>query len=485
MHSHFAHIIRLFAAGAVVVCACGLTGGARAQTPPAALARPRAQAAADAPAPGYTQVLQAEFPERKFLELQEILRQGLIDGPAILMSEWQAAVAAQETRGHGGGRADMLPTVSGWASYGPTYEQHQGDGAQNRSMLAFFYGLDISQPVYQWNTLTNNYQIRKLSQAMTERNIAEARRQLAIGIRRGYFDIILKSNELALARKTMERYERDYKETEQAIKDGTVAAGALDGPNSNIQHLKPEIMRLENELAGMKRNMVRITGLPESTIDKIPTEIPALPEAQLHDALYALLATAGLPPSANLQNLTDTARINQLAFENTKKLLYPKFGIDLNVNEQSRTTNYSNQGQRYIYTVWSAMATVSWTIFDGFGAQAARRASMERLKIAEANRSQTEKQEPDDRRAEAENLQVQWERLLNTERDLARTRGGMEITEQDFKNGTVSARQVEDTRVSYNTTLQGAYAARAAFYIALVTCLSNRGQDPVIMAMQQ
>ena len=470
MHPFFAHITRLLAAG--LFAAVVNWSGARAQT------------VADIPAPGYTQALQAEFPERKFPELREILRRGLLDGPSIMMSQWNAAIAAQDAQGYGG-RADLLPRVSGWAQYGPTYEQHQGDGAQNRSMMAFFYGLDIYQPVYQWNTLTNNYQIRKLSQAIAERDITEQRRVLAISIRRAYFNIILKTNELALARKSMERLERDRQEMEQAIKDGTQAAGALDGPNRNMQVAKPEIMRLENELADLKRGVAQITGLPESAVDKIPAEIPALPEAELHDALYALTARTGLPPSANLQRLADDARIKKLAFDNSKKILYPRFGVDLNVNEQSRTTNYSSVGERYVYTVWSAMATMNWTLFDGFGARASRLASLERLKAAEASRSQVEKQEPDDRRAEAAGLQVQWEKLLNTERDLGRARGGMEITEQDFKNGLTSARAAEDARIGYENALQGAYAARAAFYIALVTCLSNRGQDPVIMAMQQ
>jgi outer membrane protein TolC len=488
-------IVRLFFAEMFVACACAgvcVPGGAgaqtRAQTPPSALARPQARAgaeqAANPPAPGSAQVLQAEFPERKLPGLQEILHRGLIDGPSILMSQWRAAASAHETRGHGG-RADLLPSVNGYIQYGPTYEQHQGDGAQDRELTAFFYYVGFYQPVYQWNVLTNNYQIKQLQQAMSERDVGETRRLLAIDIRRRYFDIILASNALDLARKNMERLERDHKEMEQAIADGTRAAGDIDGPNQNIQRAKPEIMDLENKLAALKQSLAQITGLPESTIDRIPAEIPPLPEAELHDALYALSAATSLPPSANLQNQADNARIAKLVFANDKKRLYPRFGLNLNVNEQSRTANYSNEGTRYVFTTWSAFAQVDWTLFDGFGAQAARRASLERLKAAEASQSQTEKQEGNDRRAEAASLQVQWERLLNTERDLARTRGGLELTEQDFKNGTASERDAETWRVSYANALQGAYSARADFYIALVRCLSNRGQDPVIMAVQQ
>lgn len=499
MFSRIAHIVRLFAAGAAVACACACECagalddvGARAQTrtPPPALARPQPRPPAppaDIPAPGFTQVLQSEFPERKFPGLQEILHQGLLDGPTILMSQWNAAAAAQDARGYGG-RASLLPSVSGYLQYGPTYEQHQGDGAQNRSLTALIYYVSFYQPVYQWNVMTNNYQIKQLAQAMSERNITETRRLLAIDIRRRYFDIILTANALDLARKNMERFERDHKETEQAIADGTLAAGAIDGPNQSIQHAKPEIMNLENTLASLKQSLAQVTGLPESTIDKIPDEIPALPEAELHDALSALSAPASLPPSSNLQNQGDNARIAQLILANDKKRLYPRFGINLNVAEQSRTANYTNEGTRYVFTTWSALVQVDWTLFDGFGAQAARRASVERLKAAEANRSLTEKQEGNDRRAEVAALQVRWEQLLNTERDLARTRGSMELTEQDFKNGTASARQAEDTRVAYENTLRGvngAYSARADFYMALVKCLSDRGQDPVIMALQQ
>ena len=476
MNPRFANIVRLLAVAAFAAGACG------------------ARAAADAPAPGGVLALQAEFPERKFPELQEILRQGLVNGPSVLISQWNAAAAAQDARGYGG-RADLLPRVGGWANYGQTYEQHQGDGAQNRSMTVFLYDLNISQAVYQWNILTNNYQIKQLYQAMSERNVSEARRILAINIRRRYLDIILASNALKLARENLGRLERTYKETEQQIKDGSLAPAALAGPDIAIQNTKPAIMQLENQLADVKRSLVLLTGLPESTIDNIPAEIPALPKEQLRDAVYALSGGDGAgagangagnpPPSIALQNLADGARIAKLNFENTKKILYPKFGVSLDVNTQQRTANYTNEGARYVYTVWGAYASMSWTLFDGLGAQSAKRAAMERLKSAEAGLSQAGRQESADRRKEAADLRVQWEQLQNTERDLALAASSRDITEQDFQNGIVSARQVDDARAGYDAALQNTYAVRANFYIALVTCLSNRGQDPAILAAQQ
>jgi len=470
MNPRFANIVRLLAVAAFAAGACGA----------------RAAAAADAPAPGGVLALQAEFPERKFPELQEILRQGLVNGPSVLISQWNAAAAAQDAKG-AGGRASLLPSLGGGASVGQTYEQYRSGGvSSNNSMTAVLYNLGLSQPVYAWDSLTNSYQIRKLQQAVAERNIGEVRRGLAIDIRRRYFDIVLMAGVLDLARKNLERLERDRKETEQAIADGTQAAGAIDGPNRSIQIAKPEIMRLENELAALRQGLAQLTGLPEAVIDKIPAEIPALPD--LHEALQALSAGEKPPPSTQLQNLAAAASIERLNYAITKKRLYPRLGVALSVDQQNRTANNTSVGPRYLYTTWGAYATVNWTLFDGLATQAAKRASIERMKIAEAGRSQAEKQEGAERRMEVARLLVQWEQLQNTERDLARTRAGMIVTEQDFKNGTASARQAEDARMAYLSALQnpyGAQAARANFYIALVSCLSNRGQDPVIMAVQQ
>ena len=481
-----AHIVRLLAAGALAFVAGGVCGGAgaatpaQAQKPPALLARPRAEA------PGFTLALQAVFPERAFPGLREILREGLLHGPTILISEWNAAAAAQETREHG--RARLLPSGGGWVNFGQNYEQYQdgGGAARSRSLAAFLYGVSFYQPVYAWDSLTNNYKVWEMRQAMSERNVGETRRLLAIDIRRRFFDIILKAGELDLARKNLARHERDFREMEQAIADGTRAAGEIDIPGRAIQVARPEIMRLENELAALRESLVRITGLPEQAIGEIPSEIPAAPD--LRDAVYALSGGAAAPPSAHLQNLADNARIEKLNFEITKKRLWPTLGVTLAVSQESRTPNYTSEGQRFMFTTWGAYATVRWTLFDGLATQAAKRAALERMKAGEAGRSLAEKQEGAERRAEIARLLVQWEQLQNTEHDLARARGGMEIVEQDFKNGTASARQAEDARMAYLNALQnphgGAHAARANFYIALVACLSNRGQDPVIMAMQ-
>jgi outer membrane protein TolC len=244
----------------------------------------------------------------------------------------------------------------------------------------------------------------------------------------------------------------------------------------------------------LKQSLVQITGLAEeAVIEALPDGIPALPD--LRDVLHALSGGAGgagggaAAPSAHLLNLADETRVARLNFEIAKKRLYPSLGVSLSVNQENRSQNYASDGPRYLITTWGAYATVNWTLFDGLATQAAKRSALERMKAAEAGRSLAQRQEGAERRAEVARLLVQWEQLQNAERDLARARGGMEIVEMDFKNGTASARNAEDARMHYLAALQsphgGAHAARANFYIALVSCLSNRGQDPVIMAMER
>ncbi|MDF9828148.1 multidrug efflux system outer membrane protein [Ereboglobus sp. PH5-10] len=418
--------------------------------------------------------LQAELPERKLPVLDEMLRKGLVNGPDIIMKEWLAAVAREEVTV---GRAPMLPNVSAWARPGVIYEQHRESGAKDRTVASVLFNVGFYQPLYHWGALEKNYQIAQIRKAIAERNVAETRRVLAVDLRRRYFDFVLVSNDLELARLKLERVRKDREYVRQSIDDGSLAPAALDGADREVDLQLPEVARLENECAALRATLVQITGMTPAEIDRLPVEIPPL--ADIGDALAAISGIVSAPPSARAEEMADAARIERLNYEIAKKRLYPKIGVELSVNQDDRRDAGDTFGQKSLITSWNALLAVNWSLFDGFASQATRRASLNRLRAYETSRAQIEQQEGAERRAETARLMIAWRQLQNSERDLDRAREVLERAGQDFASGMRSRRDVDDARTSLNHATHGIHAARAQFYTTLASYLSNRGRDPV------
>ncbi len=432
----------------------------------AALAQP-------APDGGAIPRLQDALPERSLPGLDTLLRKALVNAPEVLMREWALAEAGANTLV---ARAPMLPRVEAWANAGVTYEQRMETVDSNRTLEAVLYNVGFYQPVFHWGALAKNYQIGKLRQAVAARNIAETRRLLALDIRRRYFDLMLARNSLKIARQGLARAEEEYRQMEQLIAAGMQAAGAIDGPRRNLDILRPELRRQEVECGMLRASLLRLAGVTEADLDTIPEELP--PFAPLDAALDALVNSQAPAASNNLADLRDQIEVERLNYEVQKTRLYPKFGLNLSVTQENRAPDNNVLGPKSLITSWNAFGTVNWRIFDSQETKGLRLASLNRLRALETRRAQAEKQEGSEREAEALRLQLQWERLKNAEMDLARARGGLELTEHDFASGWTPSRVVEDARAQLANVLQQTNAERAAFASALAACLSNRGSDP-------
>jgi outer membrane protein TolC len=417
--------------------------------------------------------LQAELPERKFSSFETILQKALVNGPSIIMREWDAAAAAEDSRG---ARAPMLPNLNASANAGRTYERRRAPSWNyERTFTAVLYSVGFYQPVYHWGALSDNYKIGQIRRAMAERNVTETRRLLAIDVRRRYFDVIIAANGLRLARENMVRLEEDKKSLEQLIADGARAPAEIDGANRALDIARPGLEQAENQFAALRLSLAQVAGTSGAEFDDLPDAIPA--PGDISDALAALSAGASAPPSSQLQNVYDSISIEKLSFDINKTRQLPKLGFSASAMQQP---DNSNVHEKSLLTSWNAALSVNWNIFDGFASQAAKRASLNRLRALETQRGQAEQQESSERRAEVSRLLVQWQQLQNTERDLGRARGSRDIAEQDFAAGMTSQRAVDDARNGLAHALQNIYSERAAFYTALASCLSNRGQDPVM-----
>jgi outer membrane protein, multidrug efflux system len=422
----------------------------------------------------------AALPEQHIPGLEELLRVGLENGPTILIRRWEAEQAAQTVRIY---RAPMLPQVGASLQGGMIFEQRTNEGQSDvpdRTLEALLYNVGISQNLFHWGALTKNYEVGRLYSAISSRNLEETRRLLAVDLRRRYFNLVIATGAMELARKNLSDLERDFEYAKKRVAEGFASASESGTVELLIFAAQNDLKRLTNDRDVLARDFSRLAGVPSEKLPRVVTELPPLPD--LKAVMESLPEDGGGRPSVQLQNLEDYVRAEGLNYEINKTRLRPKLGLSLSVNQDDRNPDNNVLGPKALVTSWNAFATVNWTLFDGFSAQASQRAALARKRAYEADRDHVSRMDADTRKADVARLQLVWNQLKDSERTLAGARSSVGILEKDAAAGWVPGSLVDEARKAADTALQSTNTMRAEFYTALATYFSNRGIDPALEA---
>jgi outer membrane protein, multidrug efflux system len=403
----------------------------------------------------------------------------LSDAPTVLIRRWEAEQAVQNARG---ARAPMLPSARASLSGGMIFEQRDDGGAESdRTLEAILYNVGVSQPVYHWGALSKNYEVSKLARAISARNVDETRRLLAVDLRRRYFDLVIATGALELARKGLRELQRQRAFAEKQVEDGFAPSTATGTVVAQITAAEINIQRLESDRDVLARNLARVVGV---SVEKLPVPVEELPKPAELDAILKTLSPQAVAaaPSVRLQNAEDSLRMENLRYEIEKTRLKPRLGVNLSVSQDNRNPDNNLLGPKSLITSWNAFATVDWQLFDGFAAKSSQRATLARVRAYEQDLELLTRQEADDRRADVARLQLSWKNLQQAELALSGARGSVSAVEKDVAAGWVPASDADLMRQLADATLQSANVARADFYTTLATYFSNRGLDPAVGA---
>jgi outer membrane protein TolC len=374
----------------------------------------------------------------------------------------------------------MLPYVYGSVNGGVIFEQTVRDTGEDpdRVVAAALYNFGVSQPVFHWGALSKGYEVGKLYQAISARNVEETRRLLAIDLRRRYFDLVLARGAVRLEQKNIAELEAELDLAKKRVAEGFAAStesGLIEG---KLNLARISLQRLTNDYDLLRRNFARLTGLPAGRLPEPVSELPAVPE--LDKIIKELSGEAGSTPSIRLLNSQDVVKAERLNYEINKTRLKPKLGLSFSVGQDNRNADNDQLKQKVLLTSWSAFATVNWTLFDGFSASAAQRAALARMRAEEANRGQIEQQDSDERRADVAKLQYAWRLLQEAEKSFSGAKSAVTSLEKDVVAGWAPRSTVDEAKRSLDLALQSTNASRAEFYTVLATYFSNRGIDPAL-----
>ena len=423
--------------------------------------------------------LLAVLPERQLPQLDGLLKEALDEAPTVLIRRWEADQAVENARM---ARAPMLPNATASVSSGMILEQRDDSGVKrDRTLAAVLYNVGVYQPVFHWGALSKSYEVSKLARAISTRNVEETRRLLAVDLRRRYFDFVIATGSVELARKNLAELDRQLAFAKKQVEDGFAASTASGLIEAQITAAKISLQQLENNCDIFARNLARLAGVP---LEKLPAPVVELPKPAGIDAVVkALSGDAGGLPTVRLQNAEDSVRMERLRYGIERVRLRPKLGVNLYVTQENRNENNDQLGPKSLITSWNAFATVNWQLFDGFSAKASQRASLARLRAYEEDRDQVARLEADERRADVARVQLSWRQLEQAELSHSGAAGAVAALEKDVAAGWIPASEVELARQSAGSALQSVNAARADFYTTLATYFSNRGRDPAIQSV--
>lgn len=423
-------------------------------------------------------VLGDALPEKAIPQLQEILTKAMRNAPRVIDSGMNLEQAGTSVTM---ARAPMLPNASLSVNAGQLYQQYdyQDSNTERKSLSqALTYYAGVSQPLYHWGALKKGLQSAELQRAIADRNVVEARRLLAIDVRRAYFNLIAASNARATERVTLANLEKEHKFLKDQNADGVVTAGVASYAQTRIKDFKLQMRRTDNSYETQWAAFRQLTGIDDlASTTELPKEIPMI-TVKLGEALNKLSGQTDSYRPANLANADDNVRAEQLNYEIAKTRLKPKFGLNVSASQDNKNPDNNALGEKQLVTTYSAYATMSWNVFDGLTTKAAKQSSLIRTRQLKSSREQAERDYRESVKSTIAGLQLNWESLEKTEEILRDTRSGVDTYKKDFEAG-VSAKKVwDDAIVSAENLLQSTNAARADYYLQIVTYLSLRGRDP-------
>lgn len=439
-------------------------------------------------------VLADALPEKAIPDLQEILVQAMRNAPRVMSAGLDLDLSGTNVKM---ARAPMLPSVGAGYGFGVATENYQYEYAgapatgttaaktahtdtTNRTSLAMTYNVGINQPVYRWGALKKGYQSAQLQRAISERNLNEVRRILAADVRRAYFNLITAANARVAEQTTLANFKKEWEFQKQQQADGFVTASIASVAETRVKDFERQMQLTKNSYDAQWTAFRQMIGLDDSWNTSLPKEIPALSK-DLGPVIQSLSEQhAGTTLPNNILNADDSIRAEQLNYEIYKTRLRPQLGFGLSASQDNKSPDGNSENPKQNIKYYSAMANVSWNIFDGFTTQALKQSSLIRLRQLKNSREQAEHDFRENYKSLVTNLRFNWDSLQTTELALVGARDSVAVFQKDFEAGFATKKAWDDAKIIADNALVAANNARADYYMQLVNYLSLRGKDPAV-----
>lgn len=415
-----------------------------------------------------------------FPQLRPILEQAMTQAPTMIQRNIELAQSEASVYLNA---AALWPQLSGGASYSINSSAIAARTDVSSRSSGVYYNLALSQPVFQWGTLKAQADSAKISVRISEKNYAEAYRNLLLTLRSQYLGLIVKKLAVRNAEFSRKVTESTLAATEEKLRSGAISPGEIIAFKLAADEARLILERTQEDLSNALRFFCHIAGCRELTADDIPSEMSQTVFAADPARSAQLLARFehdGLEKT--YQALSYRYQITQaeLTYKIAKFRLYPRFAFSAIVS-QSNQTNASVDivTQTGVYSQ-SVSLTANWNIFDGFATKGAKLSALAQKRTAERQLKTYLESTLDQVKYQAKlaEFAARALTLADTRRNLIEA--AVKRAKEEFIRGVGSQASVDGATVAFHQTELTAYSSRADYLSRVAELASLLGEDPLL-----
>jgi outer membrane protein TolC len=187
-------------------------------------------------------------------------------------------------------------------------------------------------------------------------------------------------------------------------------------------------------------------------------------------------------PSADAVAARYNRQVAELSLQNEKTRLRPKFSLTAGANQDEQAYTV-NAAQKYRVNSLYAGVTVSWTIFDGFAAQAAKRSALARLRQSELDTEEIYHRLGQQAQQQAKQVNFSARAMAISDRALHSAEGNLRTKTSEFQRGIISETDVALARIGLLDARVAAFNTRSDFLWRVTDFLGTLAQDPALAAL--
>ena len=426
-----------------------------------------------------TPLLPAALPEDVLPGLRDILHAALQQSPQMVSRNLD--LAAQEANRYQQA-AQEWPGVSGNFNYAFNKSFVASNANAATSNSGFVFGVNLYQPIYHWGAIKAATDIAHLQIKISQREYADAYRQLAASLRAQYLSLIAQKVQLRNARFSLDQTKAAVAVVEDRFKNKTATTDEVTNAHLQLEDVQLSIDRAVEGFEYAKRTLELMAGLSDLGDDAVPEEIPPPPpySAETTAAFLRDFTSDGIDHTFQSQVYDYEIKQSELNYKIAKYRLFPKFDFALGASEQNQTNaTTSSISQTSVLTGYAGVGA-SWSIFDGFATRGAKLAALTGKREAERNRDSYRDQTLEQAHYLEQQVEFSARALAIAERRFELSRESLQRAKDNFKLHTISQADMDQATAGFYQAQSAIFSARADFMSRWSDYLSLLGIDPVL-----
>ncbi len=408
------------------------------------------------------------------LTLDQALKTAREHQPALRQA--RAATDAAAARAEGA-RAPLLPQVNLTLGYSrrtnnfanapgsvPT-EVGSGSAATFDSVNYFSSSVTASQLIWDFGQTLDRYRAQRVAADAQEDTESAAVQRALFSVRNGFFTARAQKALVAVAKETLASQERHFAQIEGFVQVGTRPEIDLAQARTDRANAKLALINAQNGYANAKAVLNQAMGLERDTGYEVADETLA-PQAGEDGALEGLVEEA-LSHRPEYEAQKKQLRAQELILSSVRGGYWPSIGVATGLTDNGR-------GLDTLTWNWSAGATLSWQLFEGFGTRAAAREAEANLRSLQAQQDALRQQVRLEVSQALLAVGAAKEGLTAADEALTAARERLRLSEGRYQTGVGNVIELGDAQVAVTSAaaqrVQAEYriaAARAQLLLAL------------------